>query len=97
VADAGGRSGGDDVARRQVSEIRYERDDLRDRIDQHVGARALHLCPVEPCHQSQLGWVRDFVGRRQHRPERAGGPGSSCKAMSAWALAGASLNARMIY
>ena len=46
MADAGGRSGGDDVARRQVSEIRYERDDLRDRIDQHVGARALHLRPL---------------------------------------------------
>src|SRR5438270_4036773 len=43
VADAIGRSGGDHVAWRKRGEVGAEGDDLRDRVDQEIGTRALHF------------------------------------------------------
>ena len=72
VADAFGRSGGDDVAGRQRGKVGAERDDLRDRIDQEISRRVLHLLVVEPRHQCELARIGDFVGGDEPWAERAG-------------------------
>ena len=53
-------------------EFRAEGDDCRDVVDQHVGARLLHLLAIQPCLQHQLGGIGNFVGRHQPGTERAG-------------------------
>ena len=72
MADALRCAGGDDVARRERREIRAERNDLRHRIDQQIGAGVLHLLAVEAGGQRQPGRVGNFVGGDDPRAERAG-------------------------
>jgi hypothetical protein len=72
MADAFRRSGGNDIARRERGEIRAKRNDLRDRIDQKIGRRALDLFAIKPRRQSKAARVRNFVGGDQPRPERPG-------------------------
>ena len=72
VADALRRAGGDHVAGRERGEVGAERHDVRDRIDQEIGAGALHLLAVEPRHQRQLGRVGDFVGGDHPWAQRPG-------------------------
>src|SRR5580700_8945211 len=72
VADAFGRACGDDVARRQRGEVGAEGDDLRDRIDQLVGAGMLDLLAVQPRRQGELARVGNLVAGDEPWPERAG-------------------------
>src|SRR4029077_15717854 len=71
-ADAFGGAGGDDVAGRQRGEVGAESDDLRDRIDQLVGAGMLDLLAVQPRRQGELARIGNLVAGAEPRPERAG-------------------------
>src|SRR6266566_6619561 len=66
------RSGGNDIARLERGEIRTERNDLRDRIDQKIGGRALDLFAIKARHQSKAARIRNFITGDQPRPERPG-------------------------
>ena len=58
------------VAGRERGEDRAERDDRRDRVDQHVGAGMLHLGAVETGGQRERRRIGDFVCRHDPGAER---------------------------
>src|SRR6185312_13761944 len=72
VADAGGRAGGQQVARPQREGVADQREGVADRVDHLVGGAVLDDLAVDPGpHPQAVAQVADLAGRDQ-RAERAG-------------------------
>src|SRR5215470_17067097 len=72
MAHALGRTGRDHVAGIERGEVRAKGDDLRNGIDQEIGAGMLNDLVIEAGREHELGRIWDLISRDDPWPEWAG-------------------------